>query len=288
MTVQQYNNTSFMNFIVVFSILIQLMACQDNTNTIPTTPTPQYQPTDTVVTATVPKDTVAAIPAKLPKTPIDSNSKVIYFTFDDGPLSPTPYLTQIINEKQIKISEFAVGKHAQANKQFRAHLEDMKRNPLIEVHNHSYSHAYSRYKEFYSAPASAAKDIIDNEDIIGTNTKIVRMPGRDIWATPNLQYGWNQTGAKTAAILLENGFKIYGWDMEWTHRGGLPRMSPEQFVSIVDNLFARKAMKMPNHLVILAHDEMMIKEKGRQDLRRIIDMLKERNYIFEFMSYYPL
>ena len=197
-------------------------------------------------------------------------------------------MTQIINEKQIKICEFAVGKHAKANKQFMANLENMKHNPLIEVHNHSISHANSRYKEYYSSPSGAAKDIMDNEDIIGTNTKIVRMPGRDIWATPNVRRGWSQSGGKTAAILLENGFKVYGWDLEWEHRGGVPKQSPEQFVSIVDNLFSRNAMQHRNHLVVLAHDEMMASERGRQGLRRIIDMLKERGYIFEFISHYPL
>jgi peptidoglycan-N-acetylglucosamine deacetylase len=281
------NRQRYMNFSIFLSLVLQLLACNNEQSTT-TTPTPQYQPADSAALTAVAKDTVAAVPAKLLKTPIDSNSRVIYFTFDDGPLSPTPYLTEIINEKQIKISEFAVGKHANANKAFRQHLEDMKRNPLIEVHNHSISHANSRYKEYYSAPASAAKDIMDNEEIIGTYSKIVRMPGRDIWATPKVQRGWHQSGAKTAAILLENGFKVYGWDMEWSHRGGVPKGTAEQLVAQVDRHFETQYMQMPNHLIILAHDEMMIKEKGRTDLRKIIDMLKERGYIFEFMSHYPL
>jgi peptidoglycan-N-acetylglucosamine deacetylase len=285
----------FMNSISIVMLFVQLWACNietQNTTGGATSPTPQYKPTDS---ASIINDSLLAVAErekkaleKLPKSVIDSNSKVIYLTFDDGPLSPTPYLTQIITEKQIKICEFAVGKHAKANKQFMRHLEDMKHNPLIEVHNHSYSHANHKYKQYYSAPATAAKDIMDNEDIIGTFTKIVRMPGRDIWATPNIRRGWTQSGGKTAAILLENGYKIYGWDIEWEHKGGMPKQSPETFVAQVDNLFSRNAMQTPNHLVILAHDEMMIKDKGRQDLRRIIDMLKERGYVFEFMSYYPL
>ncbi len=279
-----------MNSFSILLLLMQLWACDNETqSSVNSTPTPQYQPTDSMAI----KDALLAIAEKkaeekLPKTLIDSNSKVIYFTFDDGPLSPTPALTQIINEKQIKISEFAVGKHAKANKQFMAHLNDMKRNPSIEVHNHSYSHAYHKYKQFYSAPANAAKDIMDNEDIIGTHTKIVRMPGRDIWATPNIKRGWSQSGGKTAEILLENGFRIYGWDMEWEHFGNtLPKRSPEQIVAQIDDMFRRSAMQTPNHLVFLGHDEMLAKEKGRQDLRLMIDMLKERGYIFEFISHYP-
>ena len=69
-------------------------------------------------------DTVAIIdssalkPKKLPPAKLDSNSRVIYLTMDDGPLSPSNVLLKIAEEKQIKISEFAVGKHALANKDF--------------------------------------------------------------------------------------------------------------------------------------------------------------------------
>ena len=282
----------FMNCLSILALLLQVWACKNETqtNVSTATPTPQYEATEKAVNDSLlaVAEKIAAAKRKLPKTVIDSNSKVIYFTFDDGPLAYTPVLTQIINEKQIKISEFAVGKHAKSNKQFMGYLEVMKSNPLIEVHNHSISHASSRYKEYYSSPSGAAKDIMDNEPIIGTNTKIVRMPGRDIWATPNIRRGWSQSGGKTAAILLENGYRIYGWDLEWEHRGGIPKQSAEQFVSVVDNLFSRQAMLHPNHLVVLAHDEMMVNDKGRQGLRRIIDMLKERGYVFEYISHYPL
>ena len=275
-----------MNISMFIGLVLQVLSCQSNNSSYnPNMTTPQYSPNDSLLAQAERKDTLVA--GKLAKTLIDSTSRVIYFTFDDGPLQPTPFLTQIINEKQIKITEFAVGKHFKANKKFAANLEEMRINPLIEIHNHSYSHANGRYKEFYSSPQAAANDIMENESTIATNTKIVRMPGRDIWATPNIKRGWHQSGAKTASILLENGFKVYGWDIEWEHRNTLPKLSPETFVAQIDTLFARGRMSTPNHLVILAHDEMLAKERGRDELRRIIDMLKERNYIFEFMSYYP-
>ena len=158
----------------------------------------------------------------------------------------------------------------------------------MEVCNHSYSHAYNQYAHFYSNPQKAADDMIGNESKLDLTLKIIRMPGRDIWSTSTFKRGWKQSGGKTAEILTNEGFKIYGWDCEWEHFGStLPKMSPFNFVAMVDNLFARNAMATPNHLVILGHDEMLIKEKGRQDFRQIIDMLKERGYIFEFISNYP-
>ncbi len=279
----------FMNISFIFASLLQLTACQSDTVTNPTANTPQYKPSsDSLLAEAEKKDTVAAIPAKKAKAVIDSNTKVVYLTFDDGPLSPTSFLTDIITKKEVKMSAFVVGKHAQSNKNFMQKMEDMRVNPYIELCNHSYSHAYHKYKQFYSSPQTAAKDMMDNEKDLNLNLKIIRMPGRDIWATPNIQRNWSQSGGKTASILLENGFKIYGWDIEWEHYGNtLPKETPQQFIARVDDLFNRKAMQVPNHLVILGHDEMLVKERGREDLVKIIDMLKERGYTFEFISNYP-
>ena len=270
-------------------LLLNIFSCNlDNIYNNQNGATPQYQTVDSAAIApTVPEDTLNV--EKLAKTRIDSNSRVIYMTFDDGPLAPTPYLTEIIHEKQIKMSEFAVGMHALMNRAFMRHLDAMKRSPYIEVCNHSYSHAYGKYQNFYSRPENAAQDIIGNEDKLGLLTRIVRMPGRDIWATDSIKRGWSQSGGKTAEILLKEGFKIYGWDMEWQHYANtLPTQSPAQVVALIDGMFARNQTLVKNHLVFLGHDEMLAKEKGRQDLRQIIDMLKERGYIFEFISNYPL
>jgi peptidoglycan/xylan/chitin deacetylase (PgdA/CDA1 family) len=268
-----------------FSLLLQVWACKTD---VPTQQQNSALGTDSSALKT--PNQVAAFDsfAKAPAAVLDSNARVIYFTFDDGPLAPTPFLTEIITEKQIKISEFAVGLHAQMNKNFRGHLEAMRTNPLIELCNHSYSHAYGRYKNYYSNPQAAADEIMDNETKLNLTLKIVRLPGRCIWFTNTIKHGLSQTGGRTAEILGANGYRTFGWDYEWSHYGNtLPKESPEQFVANVDALFARQAMRKPNHLVLLGHDEMLIKEKGRQDLRRIIDLLKERGYIFEFISNFP-
>ena len=283
----------FMNFSLFLAALFQLMACKNENPTTLTLKNPsdsiaqQYKPTanDTIDSLNA---KIAVIPEKLSKAVVDSNSRVIYLTFDDGPLAPSPTLLKIVEEKQIKMTEFAVGKHALANKNFMEHLDNMKRSPYFEVQNHSYSHANSKYLKFYSNPEGAAEDIMGNETKLNLRDKIVRMPGRDIWATPNIRRGWSQSGGKTAKILLDNGYKVYGWDVEWEHYGStLPKMSPTQFVAQINSMFDRRAMETPNHLVVLGHDEMLAKGKGKDDLREIIDMLKAKGYIFEFISNYP-
>ena len=277
-----------MTFSLFIALFLQLFtACNDASTESPT----NNPAKDSAIIAGPAKpiiDSSKLILPKIPKSALDSNSKVVYFTMDDGPLQPSDVLVQVAEEKQVKISEFAVGLHALSNKQFMGHLDAMKRSPYMEVCNHSYSHAYNQYAHFYSNPQKAADDMIGNESKLDLTLKIIRMPGRDIWSTSTFKRGWKQSGGKTAEILTNEGFKIYGWDCEWEHYGStLPKMSPFNFVAMVDNLFARNAMATPNHLVILGHDEMLIKEKGRQDFRQIIDMLKERGYIFEFISNYP-
>ena len=283
-----FKKNRFMTFSLFIALFLQLFtACNDASTESPT----NNPAKDSAIIAGPAKpiiDSSKLILPKIPKSALDSNSKVVYFTMDDGPLQPSDVLVQVAEEKKVKISEFAVGLHALSNKQFMGHLDAMKRSPYMEVCNHSYSHAYNQYAHFYSNPQKAADDMIGNESKLDLTLKIIRMPGRDIWSTSTFKRGWKQSGGKTAEILTYEGFKIYGWDCEWEHFGStLPKKTPENFVAMVDNLFARNAMATPNHLVILGHDEMLIKEKGRQDFRQIIDMLKERGYIFEFISNYP-
>ena len=102
------------------ALLLNLFSCTLDgffNNQKGTTPQPQ-----------VGTDTIAAPPAepvdtlnveKLSKTRIDSNSRVIYLTFDDGPLAPTPFLTAIIHEKQNFINLFASDKFVTSTKSKR-------------------------------------------------------------------------------------------------------------------------------------------------------------------------
>ena len=272
---------------LILIFVLELLAC-DNNSLFSSTP----KTTDTVkakIDTVVKIDSSALIPKKLPPAKLDSTSRVIYLTMDDGPLSQSNILLKIAEEKQIKISEFAVGKHALGNKAFMGYLDDMKRSPFMEVCNHSYSHANGHYLDFYRSPNAAAQDMMGNETKLNLSLKVIRMPGRDIWATPNLRRGWEQNGGKTAAILLENGYRVYGWDVEWEHhmKSALPKKTPVAFVNEVNELFAGNHMTTPNHLVMLGHDEMLQTQRGQNELRQIIDMLKDRGYIFEFMSNYP-
>ena len=57
-----------------------------------------------LVAAAVPAiDSSKLILPKIPKSALDSTSRVVYFTMDDGPLQPSNVLIQVAEEKQVKI-----------------------------------------------------------------------------------------------------------------------------------------------------------------------------------------
>jgi hypothetical protein len=67
---EPYILSRFMNISFIFASLLQLTACKNDT--IPTTNTPQYQPSnDSLLAEAEKKDTVATIPAKMPKSVMD-------------------------------------------------------------------------------------------------------------------------------------------------------------------------------------------------------------------------
>ncbi|MEO0042035.1 MAG: hypothetical protein RL329_1483 [Bacteroidota bacterium] len=229
---------------------------------------------------------LAAKKAKRPKIVHDSTEKVIYLTMDDGPLRGSTYLNKIILDKKIKTSVFIVSGHIRG---FGKYFEDFRANDFVEICNHSHTHANNKYLQFYANPQGAADDINQCDKLINTNNKAVRLPGRNIWALPARVHGITQSGGKTAEILREQGYKIFGWDAEWAHgaKSQAPAKSPEQFVGLINGIFKNKSMWTKNHLVILGHDEMLTTEKGRREFPVIIDMLLAKGYVFEHITNYP-
>lgn len=256
----------------------------------------QNQSQANTTTSTDAKKTVAPTPSVpvVAPTPdskkLDSNARFIYLTFDDGPLGGSDKLNEIILEKQTKATVFVVARHTKgknSNKMF----QDFKANPYLEVDNHSYTHANNRYQAFYAREGGdfAARDIMQCEQELGLTHKVVRLPGRDSWILPKRER-LEKSGTATARILKSNGYRLYGWDVEWRRsKSGAPLETPEQLIEQIDDAFRRgsKSLFTKNHLVLLAHDPMYLSASGQESLRRFLDLVQKRGYICEHISRYP-
>ena len=222
---------------------------------------------------------------------LNKKDKHIYLTFDDGPLIGSSAIDSIITSKDIKISTFLVGKHAGMSKRLQRDFERYMNNPLVECYNHSFTHAANKFHAFYSNPEIAVSDFEKCETSLGLKHKIVRMPGRNIWLFDDVRRVDLTSGAQTADLLGVNGYKIYGWDVEWKINGlsGKPVQSVEEVYRRINNMLGNKSTLKPNNIVLLMHDDMFQNKKGQQLLSNLIDSLKQhKDYKFDFIANYPI
>lgn len=221
---------------------------------------------------------------------LDKMPKHVYFTFDDGPLLGSKAIDSIAKAKNVKISTFLVGKHAFMSKGLKRDFQRYYNNPLVECYNHSYTHAENKFTTFYSNPISAFADFEKNEIDLELKHKIVRLPGRNIWIYDDVRRIDLPSGASTADMLYTNGYKVFGWDVEWKIHGltGKPIQSVHEIYTRIRNYMNNKSSMEPNNVVLLMHDDMFQNKKGQQLLSSLIDTIQTNtDYSFEFMQNYP-
>jgi len=221
---------------------------------------------------------------------LDKLPKHIYFTFDDGPLRGSRAIDSIAKARKVKINAFLVGKHAFMSKGLKRDYQKYYDNPLVECYNHSYTHGNNKFTTFYSNAVGAFNDFEKNETDLKLEHKIIRLPGRNIWIYDDIRRIDLQSGASTADMLYANGYKVFGWDVEWKIHGltGKPIQSVHEIFTRIRNYMNNKSSMEPNNVVLLMHDDMFQNKKGQQLLSSLIDTIQTNtDYKFEFMQDYP-
>ena len=216
--------------------------------------------------------------------------KTIYLTFDDGPNKGTKNMMHIVQEEEIPVTLFIVGEHVYGSREQNAVFDSLVNCNLFEIANHSFTHAFeNKYAKFYQVPDSAVKDFKRCADSLHLTAKIIRTPGRNIWRTGLIKSTDIKASTATADSLFANGFTITGWDLEWHYDDKLKLTSTsDEMVMQVDSMFANCKTKMPDQLVLLAHDQVYQKPDDSAELHQFIIKLKAKNeYNFETISKYP-
>lgn len=248
------------------------------------------------LTPFLPSNPIAATVNAVKKTsvlaqyqPSDSLTKHIYLTFDDGPLNGTANCITICEREKLAASFFEIGLHQSRSKQGRMLYEQIKGNEsLFTLSNHSYSHAYGKYRWFYQHPDAATLDFLKGKAVLGPNNNLVRFPGNNAWDTKDAKKAsWL---VKPLAHRMDSlGWDVIGWDMEWRfNKHGKPVQSPEAIALLVDSLFTHNQTKTKNHLVILMHDHMFAATADSLKLAKMVGLLKQHpHYEFEKITHYP-
>ena len=145
----------------------------------------------------------------------ETNKKIAYLTFDDGPYYNTYKVLNILKENHVKATFFTTnvnGTYCYDNKNYNCHKlykEYAKANHTIA--NHTYTHGWNR--GLYRSTESFMDAVRKQENLVksetGIITNIVRFPGG------------SSTPGKTKGKAMQNAlYKAgYGW-VDWTAQDG--------------------------------------------------------------------
>jgi hypothetical protein len=138
------------------------------------------------------------------------------------------------------------------------------------------------------------KDVDRSQKMIG-GAKYLRLAGRNIWRLPTVYKNDYAISKKQRKIeipkydaLMDNGYQIYGWDIEWkfNHHTGNPSYGVDTIVKKIERKYARGKMTKKGKMILLAHDYMFRGKKGILILRALIHKLKEKDWKFKTLDEY--
>ncbi len=240
---------------------------------------------------------VKALP--LPKTPPRANKhyhtarqKILYLTFDDGPVGGTANLIKALREEGVEATFFFIGREVVRSPQlFRQALAQ----PNLLIANHTYTHADNHYRRFYNSPTPRVIADIDKAQSVIGGAKYLRLCGRDVWRLPATRRNdWAisvaQRGREIAKYdaLYNRGYFIYGWDVEWlfSHKTQRPVFNGEEMARRVNLQYRSGKSAQPGKIVLLAHDFMFRNARNVRHLRTFIHIMKAQGWKFETIDTY--
>ena len=197
----------------------------------------------------------------------NSNEKVVYLTFDDGPSKTvTPLILDLLNKENIKATFFVLGSRVELN-------PDVLKREYEEGHyiaNHGYSHVYSN---IYSSTDSVLEEYNKTQQAI-QNALGIEYDGH-LFRFPGGSNGGKYNNLKKdAKVLLETNQIAY---IDWNALSG-DAAGAKTKETLLENI--KTSVGEKNTVVILMHDagDKILTYEILQD---VITMLKEKGYIFK-------
>jgi peptidoglycan/xylan/chitin deacetylase (PgdA/CDA1 family) len=224
---------------------------------------------------------------------LDSNDQThyVYLTFDDGPYPSTPGLANLLTEKKVKSSFFIIGSQIRHSDKHRLIYEDVKKNPLFKIYNHTVTHAITRgrYKKYYRHMDTIWNDIQNNKMYMPAGAHITRLPGTNAFRVADYRFPAKGVGARVIAHLdsLRSNEALLGWHAEWTERESTDSAAVSAIIQQIvhDGQSSRKYKK---HTVVLFHDFLFSSPESLQYLSRFIDELQTKHgCVFRWADEFP-
>ncbi len=224
-------------------------------------------------------------------TPNRKNNKTIYLTFDDGPSRGTLNVIKIFQEEKIPVTMFCIGKMVEHN---RAIFDTERTMPNLYIANHTYSHANGHYARFYSNKQLVLNDVNRAHEII-KDDKYLRLAGRNVWRLSDVKHDDYAISKRRREIevpaydlLAKNGYRIFGWDIEWhfnPHNGRIA-YGAYKMISRLNSFYKNRMIGRTNKVILLAHDFMFSHKYDAKELKTFIELLKKGGWSFAAINAY--
>jgi hypothetical protein len=211
----------------------------------------------------------------------------IYLSFDDGPSEGSQSVNAFSLRDSLSINVFLIGRNACLTEKSRAMVLEYAANPMVEIGNHSFTHANKKYETFFRDPEAVLADFNRSRDSLHLTNGLTRLPGRNFFRLGTFSRNDHNNGKKSADTLAANGYRVYGWDLEWRRKGGhgISAHTGEGMLQLVNEMLEKKRTFVPGCLVLLLHDQDYRDGHFRDEVEKFIRLAKaDGRYRFGHLS----
>jgi peptidoglycan/xylan/chitin deacetylase (PgdA/CDA1 family) len=203
----------------------------------------------------------------------ESDSKIVYLTFDDGPSLNTPKVLDILKENNINATFFVNGNSTDFGKEMYKRIVDEGN----AIGNHTYSHDY---KTIYSSIEEYIADTKRLEELLynttGIKPNIIRFPGGS-----NNHVSWQYSGQDFMKLLtkkmVDEGYQYFDWNVSSSDAEVITQDKNKIVNSVLNSVKGKQSA------IILFHDSKP-KTTTVEALPEIISKLKKEGYKFKILT----
>lgn len=189
----------------------------------------------------------------------DTSSKVVFLTFDDGPiLEVTPFVLDILNKYNVKATFFMVGQNAESN-------PDLLKRVINEGHRVG-NHTFNHLKGLKTSTEDYLQNIYKAENVLNSANNLTLQTDKPLFRPP---YGKMKTSQK---YYIAKHFRIILWDV-LTHDYNY-RYTSERILLIVKK-YTR------NGSIINFHDSLKSRDNMLEALPKVIEYLQNQGFEFK-------
>lgn len=203
----------------------------------------------------------------------NSEKKIAYLTFDDGPSKNTKQILDVLKQYNIKATFFVLGSQVEIFPETTNRIY----NEGHYIANHGYSHKYSY---IYQSPEQVLNEFNQCNQIVA-NTINVPEYNSHLFRFPGGSVGGKYAELKKQAItLLEQNEILY---IDWNSLTGDSEKANPTEEYLMNNL--QKTTEEKNVVVVLMHDA-QAKQITAETLPKVIEYLISQGY--EFDNFYNI